>query len=67
MAYRYGNRLQCTLFPESYEDLISGNDPVRVYDTFVDNLDFKSIGIEINDKNVGNSSYDPRVMIKLLL
>lgn len=67
MAYKYGNRLQCELFPESYEDLIGENDSVRVYDAFVDSLNFNDLGFEFKTDKIGNSSYDPRAMVKLLL
>jgi transposase len=35
MAYRYGNRDQINLFPESIEDYIAPDDPVRAYDAFI--------------------------------
>ncbi len=67
MAYRYGNRYQGDLFPPSINDLVPPNDPVRVYDEFINSLDFEKLGIEINEKKVGNSSYDPKAMLKLLV
>ena len=38
------NRFQCTLFPESLEDYIAADNPVRVIDAFVDGLDLKRLG-----------------------
>ena len=38
MAYRYGNRNQINLFPESIEDYVASDDPVRAYDAFIENL-----------------------------
>ena len=67
MAYRYGNRHQRLLFPSSIEDYIPVESPVRVYDAFVDALDFVALGIELDTGKVGNSSYDPRSMLKLLV
>jgi transposase len=67
MAYRYGNREQFGLFPQSIEDYVSNEDPVRVYDTFVESLDFGELGIEIDEHQVGNSEYDPKAMLKLLV
>ena len=32
MAYRYGNRYQMKLFPQSIEDYVTEYDPVRAYD-----------------------------------
>jgi len=45
MAYRYGNRDQFGLFPQSIEDYVAANDPVRAYDVFVEALDFNALGI----------------------
>lgn len=67
MALRYGNREQTSLLPSSIEDYVSEFDPVRVYDTFVEALDFIELGIDESEDNVGNASYDPRSMLKLLL
>jgi transposase len=67
MAYRYGNREQFGLFPQSIEEYVSEQDPVRVYDAFVDRLDFSGLGIELDEYQVGNSEYDPRSMLKLLV
>jgi transposase len=66
MAYRYGNRYQLGLFPQSIEDYVAKDDPVRAYDAFVDALDFHALGIEIDPQQVGNSEYDPKAMLKLL-
>jgi transposase len=67
MAYRYGDREQCGLFPQSVEDYVGKQDAVRVYDAFVESLDFKQLGIELDEGQVGNSEYDPKAMMKLLV
>ena len=68
MAYRYGQeRNQLMLFPQSLDQYVSDDHPVRAYDAFVDTLDFEELGITLNDRKVGNSEYDPRTMLKLLL
>ena len=68
MAYRYGqDRNQMILFPQSIDQYVPDDNPVRAYDAFVDTLDFNQLGISINTRKVGNSQYDPRVMLKLLL
>ena len=67
MAYRYGDREQCGLFPQSVEDYVGKQDVVRVYDAFVESLDFKELGIELDELQVGNSEYDPQAMLKLLV
>jgi len=67
MSYRYGNRRQQDLFPASIEDYVAADAPVRVYDAFVEALDFGGLGIELDEHQVGNSAYDPRAMLKLLV
>ena len=67
MAYRYGNRKQINLFPESMEDYIAPDDPVRAYDAFIGALDFKRLGITLDANKVGNSQYHPHAMLKLLV
>ena len=67
MAYRYGDRKQRTLFPQSIDEYIAQDAPVRVYDAFVDSLDFSKLGIEIEPHKVGCPQYNPQVMLKLLL
>lgn len=67
MAYRYGNRDQLGLFPQSIEDYVGQEDPVRAYDAFVESLNFAELGIEIDPEQVGNPEYDPKVMLKLLV
>ena len=68
MAYRYSDdRKQMMLFPESLDQYISPDHPVRAYDAFVDPLDFSELDITIDERKVGNSAYDPRLMLKLLL
>jgi len=36
MAYRHGDRKQKTLFPQSIDEYIPQEAPVRAYDVFVD-------------------------------
>ena len=67
MAYRYGDRRQKTLFPESIDEYIPAEAPVRAYDVFVDSLDLNALGIAIDPHKVGPPQYAPKVMLKLLL
>jgi len=68
MAYRYGqDRNQMLLFPQSIDQYVSEDHPVRAYDAFVDTLDFDELGIDLDEHKVGNSQYDPHLMLKLLL
>jgi len=67
MAYRYGDRNQMTLLPPSVDDYVAQDAPVRAYNAFVEALDFEKLGIEIDPNRVGNPSYDPKAMLKLLI
>ena len=67
MAYRYGDRKQRTLFPQSIDEYIPQEAPVRAYDVFVDSLDFNELGIKLEPHKVGCPQYDPKIMLKLLL
>jgi transposase len=67
MAYRYGDRQQRTLFPQSIDEYIADDAPVRAYDAFVDALDFAQLGIDIEPHKAGCPQYDPKVMLKLLV
>lgn len=65
MAYRYGNRYQMALLPKSIEDYVGADDPVRVYDAFVEAVDLEKLGIQIDPRKVGNAEHDPKAMLKL--
>ena len=67
MAYRLGNRDQMRLLPSSIEEYVIKEDPVRVYDAFVESLNFAELGIELDEEQVGNPEYDPKAMMKLLV
>jgi transposase len=67
MAYIYGSREQISLLPESIEQYVSEEDPVRAYDAFIDALDFEQLGIELNSHSVGPPQYDPIAMLKILV
>jgi hypothetical protein len=55
------------LMPQSIEEYVGKDNPVRACDFFVEALDFRQLGIDINPDKVGNSEYDPRSMFKLLV
>ncbi|MEW5993278.1 MAG: transposase [Candidatus Zixiibacteriota bacterium] len=55
------------LLPSSIEEYVPADAPVRAYDAFVEALDFGQLGIELDAGKVGNSSYDPKAMLKLLV
>ena len=67
MAYRYGDRRQAMLFPQSIDEYVPQEAPVRAYDAFVEALDLDDLGIEVDPHKVGCPQYDPKVMLKLLI
>jgi transposase len=67
MAYRYGDRRQNMLLPQSIDEYVPHDAPVRAYDVFVDSLDFGQLGIRIEPDKVGCPQYDPKTMLKLLV
>lgn len=67
MAYRQGDRYQLNLLPQSIEEYVSPDDPVRVYDSFIEALNPEDLKLEINENQVGNPAYDPKSMLKLLV
>ena len=67
LAYKIGNREQITMLPPTIEEYVGKQDPVRVYDALVEALDVGELGIEVNGNKVGNSAYEPKAMLKLLI
>src|ERR1700716_1197383 len=62
------DRGQSTLFPECLEDWIGEDNPVRVIDVFVDDLDLAELGFSGVDPEVtGRPSYHPSVLLKLYI
>jgi transposase len=67
MAYRSGNRKQLQLLPQSIEEYVTLDDPVRVYDAFLESLDLEKLGFNLDPHQVGNPAYHPKTMLKLLV
>jgi transposase len=62
------DRSQSTLFPECLEDWIDADNPVRVIDVFVDELDLSELGFGGVDPEItGRPSYHPSVLLKLYI
>ena len=60
------DRGQSTLFPECLEDWVGEDNPVRVIDVFVDELDLGGLGFSsVDPKATGRPSYHPSVLLKL--
>jgi transposase len=62
------DRGQSTLFPECLGDWIGEDNPVRVIDVFVDELDLAELGFEgVEPEVTGRPSYHPSVLLKLYI
>jgi transposase len=62
------DRSQTTLFPESLDDWVGENNPVRVIDAFVDALDLRALGFDsVVPEATGRPSYHPSVLLKLYI
>jgi len=62
------SRSQGTLFPERLEDFICDDNPVRVIDAFVEQLDLISLGFGRCEPEVtGRPGYHPSVLLKLYI
>ncbi len=60
------DREQATLFPECLEDWVGEDNPVRVIDVFVDQLDLGALGFSsIDPAATGRPAYHPAIMLKL--
>jgi transposase len=62
------DRGQSTLFPECLDDWIDEDNPVRVIDVFIDELDLGELGFGgVDPEATGRPSYHPSVLLKLYI
>jgi transposase len=62
------DRSQSTLFPEHLDDYIAEDNPVRVIDVFVDELDLQELGFEgMQPEVTGRPAYHPGSLLKLYI
>jgi len=62
------NRNQVILFPESVEDYITEDNPVRFIDAFVSSLDLAELGFQrAQPAETGRPAYDPADLLRLYL
>src|SRR5438270_11988108 len=65
---RGANRNQVILFPESVEDYITVDNPVRFIDAFVSGLDLAGLGFNrAQPAETGRPAYDPGDLLRLYL
>ncbi len=61
-------RTQVTLLPECLDDYITEENPVRVVDVFVDELDLGALGFEgVDPAATGRPAYHPAVLLKIYI
>jgi transposase len=62
------DRGQVTLFPETLEDFVAEDNPVRVIEAFVEGLDLGDLGFaRVDPKATGRPAYHPSVLLKLYI
>ena len=61
------DRHQVTLLPECLDDFVAEDNPVRVVDAFVGELDLASLGFDAVPAATGRPSYHPAVMLKIYI
>jgi len=61
-------RHQITLFPEALDDFVTKENPIRVVDAFVDELDLHTLGFNrVIANNTGRPGYHPAALLKLYI
>ena len=62
------NRSQILLLPESLDDYVSAENPVRFIEAFVDGLDLAAAGVSrVQSKETGRPGYAPADLLKLYI
>lgn len=62
------DRQQVTLLPECLDDFVAEDNPVRVVEAFVAELDLRALGFEgATPAALGRPSYDPAVLLKIYI
>jgi transposase len=62
------DRSQSTLFPESLDDYIAEDNPVRAIDVFVDELDLAKLGFDgMHPEITGRPAYHPATLLRIYI
>lgn len=62
------SRDQSTFLPECLDDFVGADNPVRVVDVFVDELDLRGLGFDrVDPRSTGRPGYHPSVLLKLYI
>ena len=60
------DRYQSTLFPETLDDYVAEENPVRVIEAFIDELDLGHLGFQgVAPKATGRPAYHPSILLKI--
>jgi transposase len=59
------DRRQPTLLPSCLDDYVGEDNPARVIDVFVDELDLGGLGFEVTPAATGRPAYHPATLLKL--
>lgn len=62
------SRTQTTLFPEALDDFVTEDNPVRVIDVFVNEINLDSLGFQrVQANQTGRPCYHPATLLKLYI
>ena len=62
------DRTQATLLPECLDDYVEPENPVRVVEAFVEQLDLRQMGFEgVDPLATGRPAYHPAVLLKIYI
>jgi transposase len=62
------DRSQVTLLPECLDDYIAEDNPVRVVDAFIEDIDLRGLGFDgAQPCDTGRPSYHPSVLLKIYI
>jgi transposase len=62
------DRIQTTMLPECIDDYVAEDNPVRVVDTFVDELDLSKLGFDGTEPALtGRPAYHPATLLKIYI
>ena len=69
MGFKKGaSRKQIILFPESVDEYVTPDNPVRFIDVFVEQLNLKELGFERAEPEIeGRPAFDPRDLLRLFI
>ena len=60
------DRYQSTLFPETLDDYVAEENPIRVIEAFIDELDLSHLGFQgVKPKATGRPAYHPSILLKI--